>query len=191
MTTALKKPDGRIPQLIKCAGFGGQGILALGEIIAIAAMRSGLNVSWLPSYGPESRGGTCNCDVILSEHDIAAPLVESPNVAFIFNQPSLDKFEPQVRPGGLLFYDTSLARLDAERDSLRYLGVAFTTIAMSLGSERIANMVALGAYLGALEILDRKSAVDAMKEKFQGKEAFFSMNEKAIVAGIDAVQAPV
>ena len=184
----MERLHAAIPQRIKCAGFGGQGILALGEIIAIAAMRLGRNVSWLPSYGPESRGGTCNCDVILSDIDIAAPLVDHPNSAFIFNQPSLDKFEPEICAEGILFYDTSLAHLAAERDGVTHLGVPFTTIALNLGSERVANMVALGGYVGALDILDQGLAAAAMREKFHGKERFFALNEKAIAAGIDAVQ---
>jgi len=171
-------------QLIKCSGFGGQGILALGEIIAIAAMREGKNVSWLPSYGPESRGGTCNCDVILSEDEIAAPLVDHPNVAFIFNQPSMDKFEPRVSNGGVLLYDADLARVQKEREGVRYLSVPFTTISLELGTEKVANMVALGAYIGAIDYLDQERAGAAMREEFEGKDAFFAINEKAIVAGI-------
>ena len=180
----MTKQPGTYPQLIKCAGFGGQGILTLGEIIALAAMYNGKNVSWLSSYGPESRGGTCNCDVILSEADITAPLVEHPNIAFIFNQPSMDKFEPRVRPKGTLFYDTSLSSIHTQRESVTYLGVPFTALAMDLGTERAANMVALGAYIGAVNILTPNRAVAAMKEKFKGKDAFFNLNEKAIAAGM-------
>lgn len=176
------------PQLIKCAGFGGQGILALGEIIAIAAMRSGKTVSWLPSYGPESRGGTCNCDVILSETEIAAPIVDRPNVALVFNQPSADKFAPMVRPGGILFYDTELADIAQPREGIAYIGVPFTRLAFDMGSEKIANMVALGAYIGATRLLTLEKAVSAMKEKFAGKEGFFALNEKAIAAGADFIQ---
>ena len=176
-------------QLIKCAGFGGQGILALGEIIAITAMWKGKNVSWLPSYGPESRGGTCNCDVILAEEEIAAPLVEHPNVAFTFNQPSMDKFEPQVAQGGVLLYDTSLAEIQRERDGISYLGVPFTTMARDLGSDKVANMVALGAYVGHIGYIDLDSSIEAMRQKFMGKEAFFEINGKAIAAGMDFVAA--
>ena len=174
-------------QLIKCAGFGGQGILALGEIIAITAMWKGKNVSWLPSYGPESRGGTCNCDVILADEEIAAPVVENPNVAFIFNQPSVEKFEPQVAQGGVLLYDTSLAEVRRERDGVDYVGVPFTTMARDLGSDRVANMVALGAYVGRIGYVDLESSTDAMRQKFKGKEAFFEINERAIAAGMDFV----
>lgn len=176
------------PQLIKCAGFGGQGILALGEIIAIAAMRSGKTVSWLPSYGPESRGGTCNCDVILSETEIAAPIVDHPNVALVFNQPSADKFEPTMRPGGIFFYDTELAQIAHPRETMTCIGVPFTRLAIELGSEKIANMVALGAYIGVTKLLTIEKAVSAMKEKFAGKDAFFPLNEKAIAAGADFIQ---
>jgi len=171
---------------IKCAGFGGQGILALGEIIALAAMHAGRNVSWLPSYGPESRGGTCNCDVIISDSEIAAPIVDHPDVALVFNQPSVDRFGPNVRDQGTVLFDSGLARIEQQRDGIRYVGIPFTTIALELATEKVANMVGLGAYVAVLESVDLKRAVAAMQEKFAGKEAFFELNEKAIVAGAEA-----
>ena len=170
--------------LIKCAGFGGQGILALGEIIALAAMDDGRNVSWLPSYGPESRGGTCNCDVILSDGDIPAPIVDYPEVAILFNQPSVDKFEPTVAPGGTLFYDSSLSEPTQHRADVHYVGIPFSSIAVDLGSDRVANMVALGAYIGRLGRISQERAVAAMRQKFAGKEKLFPINEKAIDEGI-------
>ncbi len=175
-------------QRIKCAGFGGQGILTLGEIIALGAMRAGKNVSWLPSYGPESRGGTCNCDVILSDEEIAAPVVDDPNIAIVFNQPSLDKFEPAVTADGILLYDSSLADLQGRRDGVDYAGIPFTSIAIEVGSERVANMVALGAYVTWVESFHPDHAVAAMKEKFAGKENFFGLNERAIQAGMERME---
>jgi len=172
-------------ELIKCAGFGGQGILTLGEIIGIAAMAAGKSVSWLPSYGPESRGGTCNCDVILSDSEIATPVVDRPSLAFVLNQPSMEKFEPTVLQGGTLLYDRSLARVESERAGVRYLGVPFTTAAIDVGTERIANMVALGAYVGVSDHISREQAVEAMKTKFVGKDRFFPLNEKAIATGLE------
>jgi 2-oxoglutarate ferredoxin oxidoreductase subunit gamma len=172
-------------QMIKCAGFGGQGILALGEIIAIAAMYEGKNVSWLPSYGPESRGGTCNCDVILSDDEIAAPVVDTPNVAFIFSQPSMDKFEPNVVEGGILFYDVSLAKVARERERVHYVGIPFTSLGIELGTEKVANMVALGAYIGHMGYPSPGAAIRAMRSRFAGKERFFAINEKAIATGMD------
>lgn len=172
---------------ITCAGFGGQGILALGEIIAIAGMHAGKNVSWLPSYGPESRGGTCNCDVILSDAEVASPVVDHPDVAVLFNQPSLEKFEPRVPQDGLLLYDAGLGKISEPRDEIRCLGIPFSSIGVELGTERVANMVALGVYAAATGSLELAEAVGAMREKFVGKEAFFPINEKAIEAGMDAV----
>ena len=174
---------------ITCAGFGGQGILALGEILAIAGMRAGRNVSWLPSYGPESRGGTCNCDVILADGEIASPVVDPPDVAVLFNQPSLEKFESRVLHDGLVLYDSGLGKLAATREGIRYLGLSFTTMAVELGTERVANMVALGAYVAATGSLTVEEAVEAMREKFAGKEAFFELNERAIAAGVEGVDA--
>jgi 2-oxoglutarate ferredoxin oxidoreductase subunit gamma len=180
----LANGSGNHTQLIKCAGFGGQGILALGEIIAIAAMNEGRNVSWLPSYGPESRGGTCNCDVILSDISIAAPIVNHPEVALLFNQPSVDKFEPTVPGGGTVFYDAGLAEPASLRSDIQYVGISFTSIAMELGSDRVANMVALGAFVGRLESVLHQHAVEAMHQKFAGKDKLFPVNEKAIEEGI-------
>jgi 2-oxoglutarate ferredoxin oxidoreductase subunit gamma len=174
---------------IKCAGFGGQGILALGEILAIAGMYEGRNVSWLPSYGPESRGGTCNCDVILSDEEIAAPFVETPDVAFLLNQPSVEKFEPRVAEGGVVFYDSGLAEIAGERPGVRYVGIPFTSMAIELGTERIANMVALGAYLAGAGREAVDAAIRAMRTRFQGKESLFAVNERAIATGIDAGKA--
>lgn len=184
MRTDLAAPEDNTTHLIKCAGFGGQGILALGEIIAIAAMLDGRNVSWLPSYGPESRGGTCNCDVILSDEEIAAPIVVNPGIALLFNEPSMEKFEPTVLPSGTIFYDSSLSEPLAQRDDVDYVPVPFTTIARELGSDMVANMVALGAYVGYLRHTTRERAIEAMRRKFAGKDRFFGANEQAIDEGI-------
>lgn len=172
-------------QMIKCAGFGGQGILALGEIIAIAAMYEGKNVSWLPSYGPESRGGTCNCDVILSDEEIACPAVDSASIAFVFNQPSMDRFEPCVMDGGVLFYDSSLARAVRQRETVHYLGIPFTPLAIGLGVARAANMIALGAFIECVGHPSLETVTRAMRSRFAGKEQFFAVNEKAIAVGMD------
>lgn len=171
--------------MIKCAGFGGQGILALGEIIAIAAMYEGKNVSWLPSYGPESRGGTCNCDVVLSDDEIACPAVETANIAFVFNQPSMERFEPSVVDGGVLFYDSSLARVVGQRETVRYLGIPLTPLAIGLGAAKAANMIALGAFVESLGYLSPDEVARAMRSRFAGKEQLFAANEKAIAIGVD------
>ncbi len=121
----------------------------------------------------------------LYDDEIAAPMVDNPNTAILFNQPSLDKFEPVVTDGGTVLYDTSLGELDTPRPGNRYIGIPFTTIAIDLGSDRVANMVALGAYIGTTAGVVLDHAIEAMHHKFAGKEKLFPVNEKAISEGID------
>ena len=129
------------------AGFGGQGIILAGRIICLAAMGEGRHVSHIPSYGAEMRGGTANCSVIVSDEDIASPLVPRPSVCIIMNKPSLLKFESMVRPGGLLIWNESLIDVAPVRTDLEALAVRANDIAEAAGSYRSANMVMLGALL--------------------------------------------
>ncbi len=133
------------------AGFGGQGVLLIGKMLAYAGMHEGKEVSWLPSYGPEMRGGTANCTVVISDRPVGSPVIRSPRAVLAMNLPSLDKFEPDVRPGGLLLINTSLIARKSTRDDVTIIDVPANEIANELGNPRGANMVALGAYLGATE----------------------------------------
>ncbi|HPT83403.1 MAG TPA: 2-oxoacid:acceptor oxidoreductase family protein [Limnochordia bacterium] len=148
---------------IICAGFGGQGVLVLGQVIAYAGMLEGKSVSWLPSYGPEQRGGTCNCSVVVTEGAVGSPLVNRPSIALIMNGPSFDRFEPTVRPGGLLLYNSSLVRRKPTRDDLKAISVPANEVADELGNVRVANMVMLGALIQATGLVQTSSIEQALK----------------------------
>jgi 2-oxoglutarate ferredoxin oxidoreductase subunit gamma len=135
------------------SGFGGQGALFAGQILAFAAMDAGMDVTWMPSYGPEMRGGTANCQVIIADEEIGSPLTRTPTAAVILNLPSLDKFEPQVVPGGVIVVNSSLVNREVSRSDVKAIMVPAQEISEELGNRRLLNMVMLGALLEALPIL--------------------------------------
>jgi len=184
----LKPPEPRYRNpRIKIAGFGGQGILLLGEALAESGMRAGYQVTWLPSYGPEMRGGTANCQVIISDGPIGSPLVSTPDVLIAMNRPSLDRFEPDVREGGLIIYNSSLIDSGPKRKDVEVIAIQATEIADQLGDTRVANMVALGAYIAKTEILT-KEAVTSAFPIFIKREKLIPLNEEAVQKGIDWVK---
>ncbi len=171
------------------AGFGGQGILLIGQLMAKAAMHEGKNVSWMPSYGPEMRGGEANCAVVISDEPIGSPLVTEPPVAVIMNLPSLKKFEPAMEKGGTLLYNTSLIEAKPQRTDTKVLPIPCNEIAEGLGNSRVANMVMLGAIIAATGAITIDSAMDALKDVFGEKKAdLLPLNRKAMEAGMDAVK---
>ena len=135
------------------AGFGGQGILFAGQLMTYAAMDNGFEVTWIPSYGPEMRGGTANCTVVIADEEIGAPTVRNPKAALVFNLPSFDKYEPLVIPGGVLIANKSLIDRDFKRSDVHAVLIPANEIAESLGDKRLTNMVMLGAMLDRLPIL--------------------------------------
>ena len=167
------------------AGFGGQGILLIGKMLAYAGMHEGKEVSWLPSYGPEMRGGTANCTVVISDRPVGSPVIRSPRAVVAMNLPSLDKFEPDLRSGGLLFINSSLINRKAERDDLTIIEFPANQIANELGNRRGANMVALGAYLGATDAVSLDGVVDVVRETFAAKPGVIEMNIKALNRGYE------
>jgi 2-oxoisovalerate ferredoxin oxidoreductase beta subunit len=167
---------------IKIAGFGGQGLLFLGKLLAEAGMRQGFHVSWLPSYGPEMRGGTANCHVRLSHATIGSPLVSAPTVLVVMNKPSLDKFEGEVAPGGLVLYDSSLIDHPPTRDDVEALALPATEMADQLGSAKAANMVALGALVGKTAMLDKEGVLEVVRG-LSKNEAQLELNLRAFEAG--------
>lgn len=172
---------------IKIAGFGGQGLLFLGRLLAEAGMRQGYHVSWLPSYGPEMRGGTANCHVNISTEPIGSPLVSDPTVLIAMNRPSLDKFQTELVSGGLLIYDSSLIDKAPERDDVEVVALPATALADAIGSAKIANMVALGAYLGTTGLLEKEGLIRALATATK-KTSLLDLNLKAIDAGIQFVR---
>lgn len=163
------------------AGSGGQGTLAIGQMIAKAAMQEGKEVTWLPSYGPEMRGGTANCAVIISDRPIACPLINDADVLVVMNLPSLLKFEPMLKPGGVLFVNSSMVPEKAKRTDIREIEVSANEKALELGSDKAANMVMLGAILRETGIVDPETIRAEMRHMFSGrKEKFLPMNLNAL-----------
>ena len=172
------------------AGFGGQGMLLAGKILAHAAMTRGLQVSWLPSYGPEMRGGTANVTVCVSEKPIGSPLITNPRGLLVMNLPSLEKFAPKVRPGGVIVINTALVSKDAERDDCTVVKVNALELAAKAGTDRASNFVMLGAYVGATDIVPLDAVEDEIKEEFAGRKAkFIPANLAAFHAGVEAGKA--
>jgi Pyruvate/2-oxoacid:ferredoxin oxidoreductase gamma subunit len=167
---------------IVIAGFGGQGVLFLGEVLAQAAVHEGLHVTWLPAYGPEMRGGTANCTVVISDQPIASPVVADPTILIALNRPSLERFETAVRPGGLIVTDATMVEQDPVRRDVESVAVAATAIAKDLGSTRVANVVVLGALLSARPLLADDSIRAALEAKVRKAEARI-LNEAALDRG--------
>ncbi len=174
------------------AGFGGQGILMLGKLLAQAAMDQEMYASWLPSYGPEMRGGTCNCTVAFSDDEIGSPVAATYDVVIAMNQPSLEKFEPMVKPGGTLLVNSSIVPVKASRSDVEVHYVACDDIADEVaGSNRSANVVALGALHAIRNRLKTESFESAIRECFHSKgDKVIQPNLKAFRAGVEAAAQP-
>ncbi|MGE5630268.1 MAG: 2-oxoacid:acceptor oxidoreductase family protein [Caulobacteraceae bacterium] len=171
------------------AGFGGQGVMAMGKILAEAALKEGKNVSWLPSYGPEMRGGTANCNVIISDEPVGAPIVTEATAAIIMNRPSLDKFEKDVIPGGTLLINSSLIDKKATRNDIKVYYVPANDIANELGTGKISNMVMLGAFLELSHAAKEDTIMEILSEIFTGKKAsVIPLNKEALLRGAACVK---
>ena len=167
---------------VRVAGFGGQGVLLLGEVLAEAGLDAGLEVSWLPSYGPEMRSGTSNCHVRLSREPIDSPLVTVPNVLVAMNEPSLRKFDASVRPGGWVIYNGDVFPEECAREDVHVLALPFTHIADELGDSRAANMVMLGALLEITDALPQASIDDALRRLVKNPR-WVELDERALTRG--------
>lgn len=171
------------------AGFGGQGVMAMGKLLTYAGMIEDKEVAWLPSYGPEMRGGTANCNVVISAEPVASPVVTEATAALIMNKPSLDKFEDDIIPGGQLFINSSLIDQKASRSDIEVYYVAANEIANEIGNARVANMVMLGAYLEKSKAVKDDSILTAFLKVFgENKAKLIPINEKALEAGAKAVR---
>jgi len=175
---------------ILIAGFGGQGVLFAGQVLAYAAMDAGHEVTWFPSYGPEMRGGTANCTVIIADEEIGSPLVAHPKMLIALNAPSLDKFEPQVQSGGLIVANASLLNREVSRADLQAIALKANHIAEDLGDRRLANMVMLGALIPRLSMLTLEQIKTALRDHLpKSKHHLLEANYKALEAGAAAAQA--
>ncbi|MCD6494474.1 2-oxoacid:acceptor oxidoreductase family protein [Candidatus Bipolaricaulota bacterium] len=172
------------------AGFGGQGVILAGKILAQAAMDSGLAVTWLPSYGPEMRGGTANCTVVMAQESVGSPIVDEPTALIAMNLPSLDKFERTVASGGAIIVNSSLIDRDIEREDLAVTKLPLNDLGASVGNMRAINMIALGGYLKATGAVTLEVVKDAMAHMLEkgGKSKFIQLNVKALDAGYNAAQ---
>jgi 2-oxoisovalerate ferredoxin oxidoreductase beta subunit len=178
---AITRPE-EVDLHVRVAGFGGQGVLLLGEVLAEAGLDAGLEVSWLPSYGPEMRSGTSNCHVRVSSMPIDSPLVALPDVLIAMNEPSLRKFDSSVRPGGWVIYNGDTFPADCERQDVHVLALPFTRLADELGDARASNMIMLGALLEIATVLPQPS-IDAALRKLVKHAKWVELDERALARG--------
>jgi 2-oxoglutarate ferredoxin oxidoreductase subunit gamma len=168
------------------SGFGGQGIMFAGQILSYAAMDAGKQVTWIPSYGPEMRGGTANCTVVIADEEIGSPVVKNPDVALAMNLPSLDKYEPMVKPGGVLVVNTSMVDRPTRRKDITVVTVPCNEIAEEIGSPRLANMVAAGALLAGMTVLTLNDLETALNNHMPGRHKhLLPKNVEALKKGQD------
>lgn len=166
------------------AGFGGQGVMLIGQLLAYSSMAEDKNVSWLPSYGPEMRGGTANCMVKVSKSQVASPLITAPTALVAMNLPSLHKFGDSVRDGGVIIYNSSLVTEDYKKDNVRIIPIPVNDLATELGNVRVANIIALGTLLATEDICEQASIIEALKDVLPERHHhLLPLNEKALTKG--------
>ncbi len=169
-----------------CAGFGGQGVLTIGKFIAIAGMEEGKNVSWLPSYGPEMRGGTANVSTVISDEPIASPIVSYPDVLVALNQPSIDKFAPAVRAGGVIVMNTNMCPRGCQRTDVVLVAAPMSDIATEIGSMMVLNMLAIGIVIGKTGIIKYETLEGDLTAFLKAKNPdLLEKNLTAIKRGIE------
>jgi len=179
-----------VNERVICAGFGGQGVMSMGQLLSYAGMIEGKNVSWLPSYGPEMRGGTANCNVTVSDTPIGSPIIDNnATAAIVMNLPSLIKFEKELEKDGKLLINSSLIEKKAERDDVEAYYIPANEIAVEIGNGKVANMVMLGAFIELTGAVKKETVVEALKKVFGPSKAhLIPLNEKALERGAEAVK---
>lgn len=165
------------------AGFGGQGILLIGKILAHTAMEEGYEVAWVPSYGPEMRGGTAYCTVVISDRPIGSPIIKNPMHLIAMNRPSLEKFASIVKPGGVILINSSLIPINSGRSDVDELLVPANDIAADIGNVRAANIVALAAFVARSKVVNFDLMRESVKKEFAKKAKFIPLNMEAIDRG--------
>lgn len=174
---------------ITVSGFGGQGVLSIGKSLVEAGMDEGLEVTWAPSYGPEMRGGTANCSVVISDKPIGSPVFTHPTELIAMNLPALEKFEPKVVEGGLIIVNSSVVEQKVERTDVKAYYVPCIDIATELGNTKVANMVMLGAYIKATGALKVETVQAMIKNMFTGRKAkLVPMNMEALQKGMECIK---
>ncbi len=171
------------------AGFGGQGVLSMGKILAYSGIMQDQEVSWMPSYGPEMRGGTANVTVILSDERISSPILTQFDTAVILNQQSMDKFEKGVKPGGVLLYDPNGITRHPERKDINIYRIDASKLAIEVGNTKVYNMVVLGAYLKIKPLVKMENVKKGLKKSLPERyHNLLSINEQAIEKGLESVE---
>jgi 2-oxoglutarate ferredoxin oxidoreductase subunit gamma len=174
------------------AGFGGQGIMFAGQVLSYAAMDAGKEVTWIPSYGPEMRGGTANCTVVIADEEIGSPLVLNPPAVIAMNLPSLDKYEPIIKPGGVLVVNSSMVDREVTRKDITWVSIPCNEIAEQAGDRRMANIVATGALLALLPVLTLADIESALKAHMPGRhQHLLPKNIEALKHGEEYAKAHV
>lgn len=180
----VETKNGRLFEDVIMAGFGGQGLMFIGKLLAYSAMKENRHVTWIPSYGPEMRGGTANCTVIVSDEEIGSPVTTHPHSAIIMNNPSFETFEPRMQAGGLLLFSSSMVNQPSTRHDIKMLAIPATEIALSAGSEKAANMVMLGGYIVLARTVNKESIILGLKELFGKKLDLLEVNVRALEEGM-------
>lgn len=171
------------------AGFGGQGVLSMGKILGYSGLMQGQEVSWMPSYGPEMRGGTSNVTVIISDKRISSPILTEYDTAIVLNQPSMDKFEPMVKPGGTLLYDPNGITRPPERKDINVYKIEATKVAQEMGNAKIFNMVVLGGFLKIKPLVKMENVMKGLEKSIPARHhKLLPLNEQAILKGQDHVE---
>lgn len=171
------------------AGFGGQGVMLMGQLLAYSGMYEDKNVTYFPSYGPEMRGGTANCSVIVSDEPVGSPVISEPGILVAMNRPSLEKFETALKPGGTLFYNSSLIDIKPKRTDIKAYAIPANEIAIALGNVRVANMVVMGALLKATGVVSVDTVMKVLTEKVLTgkKKELVGINRAALEKGMELV----
>ncbi len=183
------KNNNQLEELI-VAGFGGQGVLSLGMTLAYAGMLENKEISWMPSYGPEMRGGTANCITIISANKISSPIISLFDSAIVLNQPSMDKFAPRVKPGGILLYESSNIFKPSTRTDIEIIGIPATTEALQMKNAKVMNMIILGAYLQLRPVVSNESILEALQKVLPEKyHHLLPINRQALERGESMVLA--
>ncbi|GEL08092.1 2-oxoacid:acceptor oxidoreductase family protein [Salisediminibacterium halotolerans] len=171
------------------AGFGGQGVMSIGQVLAYAGMHAGKQVSWMPSYGPEQRGGTAHVSVVISDDAVDSPIVSVPSYAVILNDPSLEKFLPKISTNGVLLINSDCITSEVERKDLYIAEIGASSIAAAIGNERVSGIVLLGALVQMTSLISREDLTKGLADVFGGeKQHLLAMNEAALQAGERAAE---
>ncbi|MEW6050130.1 MAG: 2-oxoacid:acceptor oxidoreductase family protein [Candidatus Zixiibacteriota bacterium] len=173
---------------VTLAGFGGQGIMVAGQLLAYAGIKEGKNVVWIPSYGPEMRGGTAYCTVVISDKRIGSPIINTPQAVCVFNRPSFDKFVPRVKPGGLIIVNSSLINVKSDRTDLQQVYIPASQMAIDAGNGKATNITVLGAFIGATGLVSYETVKKVIHEKLGGKKTILEVNLTVLEQGYKFAQ---